>query len=32
VAGKTFEEVLLACDEEGLLGYTHFSLNGVKLP
>lgn len=32
VAQEIFEEVLLACDEEGLLGYTHFSLDGVKLP
>ena len=27
-----FTEVLMVCEEEGLLGGTHFSLDGVKLP
>ena len=27
-----FTQVLLVCDQEGLLGGTHFSLDGVKLP
>ena len=27
-----FTQVLLVCEEEGLLGGTHFSLDGVKLP
>ena len=27
-----FAQVLLVCDQEGLLGGTHFSLDGVKLP
>jgi transposase len=27
-----FTKVLLICDEEGLLGGTHFSLDGLKLP
>ena len=27
-----FTQVLLICDEEGLLGGTHFSIDGVKLP
>lgn len=31
-AEKVFQEVLLACDEAGLLGYSHFALDGVKLP
>jgi len=28
---KLFTKVLLVCDEEGLLGGTHFSLDGLKL-
>ena len=27
-----FQEVLLICDRQGLLGGTHFSLDGLKLP
>ena len=27
-----FTQVLLVCDEDGLLGGTHFSLDGLKLP
>jgi len=27
-----FTQVLLVCDDEGLLGGTHFSLDGLKLP
>ena len=27
-----FSQVLLVCEEEGLLGGTHFSLDGLKLP
>src|ERR1043166_8388129 len=27
-----FTQVLLVCEQEGLLGGTHFSLDGVKLP
>lgn len=27
-----FTKILLICDEEGLLGGTHFSIDGVKLP
>jgi transposase len=27
-----FSQILLVCDEEGLLGGTHFSLDGLKLP
>ena len=27
-----FSQVLLVCDQEGLLGGTHFSLDGLKLP
>src|SRR3990172_2054934 len=27
-----FSNILLICEEEGLLGGTHFSLDGVKLP
>lgn len=27
-----FTQILLICDEEGLLGGTHFSIDGVKLP
>jgi hypothetical protein len=30
--GEVFTQVLLVCEEEGLLGGTHFSLDGVKLP
>lgn len=29
--GPLFAQVLLICDEEGLLGGTHFSLDGLKL-
>lgn len=29
---RLFTQVLLVCDEEGLLGGTHFSLDGLKLP
>ncbi len=29
---ELFTEVLLVCEEEGLLGATHFSLDGLKLP
>jgi transposase len=29
---KLFTQVLLVCQEEGLLGGTHFSLDGLKLP
>jgi transposase len=29
--GRLFTQVLLVCDEEGLLGGTHFSLDGLKL-
>jgi transposase len=29
---EIFTQVLLVCEEEGLLGGTHFSLDGVKLP
>jgi transposase len=29
--GKVFSQVLLVCEEEGLLGGTHFSLDGLKL-
>ena len=29
--GRLFTRVLLVCDEEGLLGGTHFSLDGLKL-
>ena len=29
---ELFTEVLLVCEEEGLLGGTHFSLDGLKLP
>ncbi len=32
LAREVFQRILLACDEQGLLGYTHFSLDGVKLP
>ena len=32
IARAVFQRILLACDEEGLLGYTHFALDGVKLP
>lgn len=32
IAAEVFQHVLLACDEMGLIGYTHFSLDGVKLP
>jgi len=31
-AEKIFQQVLLACDQAQLLGYTHFALDGVKLP
>ena len=31
-ARVVFQRILLACDEQGLLGYTHFALDGVKLP
>lgn len=31
IAG-VFSQVLLVCEEEGLLGGTHFSLDGLKLP
>ncbi len=27
-----FRDILLVCEDEGLLGNTHFSLDGVKLP
>lgn len=27
-----FRDILMVCEEEGLLGNTHFSLDGVKLP
>ena len=27
-----YRDILLVCEEEGLLGQTHFSLDGVKLP
>ena len=30
--GDLFTRVLLICEEEGLLGNTHFSLDGVKMP
>jgi transposase len=30
--GGVFTQVLLVCEEEGLLGGTHFSIDGVKLP
>jgi transposase len=30
--GEVFTQVLLVCEEEGLLGGTHFSLDGLKLP
>ncbi len=30
--GDVFTQVLLVCEEEGLLGGTHFSLDGLKLP
>ncbi len=30
--GEIFTQVLLVCEEEGLLGGTHFSLDGLKLP
>jgi len=29
---RLFTQVLLVCEEEGLLGGTHFSLDGLKLP
>jgi transposase len=29
--GRLFTQVLLVCDEEGLLGGTHFSLDGLKM-
>jgi transposase len=29
---QLFTQVLLVCEQEGLLGGTHFSLDGVKLP
>jgi transposase len=29
---EVFTQVLLVCEEDGLLGGTHFSLDGVKLP
>jgi transposase len=29
---RIFSEVLLVCHEEGLLGATHFALDGLKLP
>ncbi len=29
---ELFTEVLLVCEDEGLLGGTHFSLDGLKLP
>lgn len=29
---QIFTQVLLVCEEEGLLGGTHFSIDGVKLP
>jgi transposase len=29
--GRLFTQVLLVCEEEGLLGGTHFSLDGLKL-
>jgi transposase len=29
---RIFSEVLLVCQEEGLLGATHFALDGLKLP
>jgi len=29
---RLFTQVLLVCDEEGLLGGTHFSIDGLKLP
>ena len=32
IARDVFQRMLLACDEQGLLGYTHFALDGVKLP
>ena len=32
IAREVFRRILLACDEHGLIGYTHFSLDGVKLP
>ncbi|MDQ8183833.1 IS1182 family transposase [Pelagicoccus sp. SDUM812005] len=32
IASEAFRRILLACDEQGLIGYTHFSLDGVKLP
>ncbi len=32
ISAEVFQSILLACDEMGLIGYTHFALDGVKLP
>jgi transposase len=29
---QIFTQILIVCDEEGLIGGTHFSIDGVKLP
>lgn len=29
---QLFTQILIVCDEEGLIGGTHFSIDGVKLP
>lgn len=30
IASEAFRRILLACEEQGLIGYTHFYLDGVK--